>query len=84
MRLMSPAERPVVVSFMGARDTMFRQLTTILNAAGTAYQSRAATEISNLTVPSRPKTEESLEAHVVYINDIISILSIMYNDPSMV
>ena len=84
MRLMSPAERPVVVSFMGARDTMVRQLTTILNAAGTAYQSRAATDISKLTGPSRPKTEESLEAHVVYINDIISILSTMYNDPNMV
>lgn len=84
LRFASPAERPVVRSFMQARDTMVRQLTTILSAAGTAYQSRAATEISNLTVPSRPKTEESLEAHVVYINDIISILTTMYNDPNMV
>lgn len=70
--------RPTVSSYLKARDTLVKQVVTILRGAGPTRQPFAA-NIEALPTPRSKLTKETLEEHIVYINDIISELSNMYS-----
>ena len=71
--------RPTVSSYLKARDTLVKQLITILKSSPDAAQNPFGSTIEAIPTPKTKLTEESLDAHVVYINEIIRELSSMYS-----